>query len=82
MTTPIEQAAKAAYDSTKQPWDPSYDEQGESIHLACLVVARAVLFAIREPSEGMVDAMYAAGVEHGLDYVFRSAINAALAEGP
>lgn len=78
--TPLERAARAIYKlGDNGPYTLAEEDEQWHHHVD---TARAVLEAIREPSEGMVDA---AQVAHGPEATYRTAwrgmIDAALAEG-
>jgi hypothetical protein len=77
--TPIEKAAQAVVDYTKQRMPPS-----DSI-VTCEGIARAVLQALREPSEGMIEAGRETECVHGdmncgCDVSWSAMIDAALSE--
>lgn len=85
--TPLERAAKAAYEQGEAErsttfgvdWD---DPSLENVRETFLRRTRAILTAIREPSEGMADAGSKAAAYHGEDGrpVWQAMIDAALNE--
>lgn len=87
--TPLEKAARAAFNADENRAG-EYDHRSERVKDNYRAIARAVLLAIREPSEGMVEVgesqgpwdYYAApdGKENALD-VYQAMIDKALEEG-
>jgi hypothetical protein len=78
--TPLERAARDVANYTGQRLPP----QGDIV--TCEGIVRAVLQAIREPSEGMVEAgdaeMQSRGCMGGSGHVWEDMIDAALSECP
>lgn len=54
MTTMLEKAARGLWEEMRKPGDPLFDELGPLGEEGLLRLARAVLEAIREPSEALV----------------------------
>lgn len=82
MTSPLERAARALQES-RWPHCP-YDEQSEQTKVNLQRHARAVLTAVREPSEGMLQAAEIATITARQDSFtdeWTAMIDAALSEG-
>ncbi len=54
MTQPLEAAARAAHEAQ---WEEAFPREGTIEHALALQIATAVIRAIREPSEEMIEAM-------------------------
>lgn len=86
MAAPLERAI-AAVNNTSRVQDIAGDQVGvlgaEPLHVVVNPeeVARAVLQAIREPSEGMIEAGLDLGPDHDPERYFTAMIDAALEEG-
>jgi len=76
-----EKVARALYDASPfKNTDGGYDEQSGVYRRSCLLLARAAIEAMREPTDAMVDAMAEHAGTIAPEYAYEAAIDAALNE--